>query len=68
MLIILFSLIASACGVKGDPLPPERPPSIGRGQPSFKEAAKEIKVPSQPQIVFDEKLEDEDEDEEDEEE
>jgi len=54
-----------ACGVKGDPLPPERPPSIGRGQPNFNEAAKEIKIPKQPQIVFDEKLDEtDDEDEE----
>lgn len=51
--------------MKGDPLPPERPPSIGRGQPNFKEAAKEIKVPNQPQINFDDKLEDSDEEDED---
>lgn len=28
-------LFLSACGVKGDPLPPEQPPRIGTGEPNF---------------------------------
>jgi hypothetical protein len=42
------------CGVKGDPLPPESPPTIGRGKPNFKEASKEIRIPNNPIIEFDE--------------
>ena len=36
-LILLFiTLFVGACGVKGDPLPPERAPYIGSGEPNFK--------------------------------
>lgn len=35
---VLLSLIASGCGVKGDPLPPERPPELGSGKPTYKRA------------------------------
>ena len=34
--LILFALFISACGVKGDPLPPKEPPYIGSGEPNFK--------------------------------
>ena len=27
-----------ACGVKGDPVPPQTPPAIGRGKPSYSKA------------------------------
>lgn len=27
-----------ACGVKGDPVPPQAPPAIGRGKPSYSKA------------------------------
>ena len=39
----LLSLPLLGCGVKGDPVPPTKPPSLGRGQPTFKDAVKEIK-------------------------
>lgn len=32
------------CGVKGDPLPPERPPRMGRGRPTYRKAAEKIKL------------------------
>ena len=35
------------CGVKGDPLPPERPPRMGRGRPTYRKAAEKIKIESQ---------------------
>ena len=38
----LFVWFTVGCGVKGFPTPPERPPSLGRGQPTFKEAIKEV--------------------------
>lgn len=35
-------LVLSGCGVKGKPLPPIEAPMIGRGEPSFTDAASEI--------------------------
>lgn len=32
------------CGVKGDPLPPEKPPELGRGRPTYKRATEEITI------------------------
>jgi len=31
------------CGVKGDPQPPLTPAALGRGEPTFKDAVKEVK-------------------------
>lgn len=30
------------CGVKGDPLPPETAPRLGRGHPTFTKASKQL--------------------------
>lgn len=38
----LLSLIG--CGVKGDPLPPERPAELGRGRPTYRKATEGIRV------------------------
>jgi hypothetical protein len=32
------------CGVKGDPLPPERPPELGRGRTTYKKVTEKLKV------------------------
>lgn len=45
----LFSVIAAlmwigGCGVKGDPLPPERPVELGRGRPTYKRATEGLKI------------------------
>lgn len=32
----------TGCGVKGDPLPPEKPAELGRGRPSYKRATEGI--------------------------
>lgn len=37
-------LCATGCGVKGDPLPPERPPELGRGRPTYRRATQDIKI------------------------
>lgn len=42
--VLLVALSAAACGVKGDPLPPERPVDLGRGRPTFKRATEGLKV------------------------
>ena len=45
----LFSALAvllwiSGCGVKGDPLPPEKPIELGRGRPTYKRATEGLKI------------------------
>lgn len=42
------AFINSGCGVKGDPIPPERAVPLGRGQPSFKEATEDLAYPRLP--------------------
>jgi hypothetical protein len=37
----------AGCGVKGKPLPPLTPPVLGRGEPSYSRATKDVKVHSQ---------------------
>ncbi len=44
LLVVLGSMGLNACGVKGDPLPPERPAHLGRGRPTYKGATEEIKI------------------------
>lgn len=48
MMITLFAL--SACGVKGDPVPPGTPAELGRGQPTYKRATEEFAFPDMPPI------------------
>ena len=38
----------AGCGVKGDPLPPERPVEMGRGRPTYQRATKKIMVEKDP--------------------
>jgi hypothetical protein len=39
--LCLFAMLAG-CGVKGKPLPPQRPPEIGRGAPTYKRTGAEL--------------------------
>lgn len=32
------------CGVKGDPVPPTKPPELGRGQPTYRKATEKIQL------------------------
>lgn len=50
--MILFVAIygATGCGVKGKPLPPLEPPTIGRGAPSYKRTAEEAKPKEVPKV------------------
>lgn len=52
---MIISLILIGCGVKGDPQPPLKPAHLGRGEPTFKDAVKEVKP-----AVIKENAEDED--------
>lgn len=62
--LLFFSVVG--CGVKGDPLPPERPAEIGRGRPTFKRATEPLRQPNLPSVYDDndEETKDEKEDEE----
>ena len=45
LLLASFALLAlAACGVKGDPLPPEKPVEVGRGRPTYRRATEGIRV------------------------
>ena len=35
-------VVITGCGVKGDPLPPETAPRLGRGHPTFTKASKKL--------------------------
>ena len=41
--IVLLLLFVVSCGVKGDPLPPEKPVEIGRGRPTYKRATEPLR-------------------------
>lgn len=40
--VVMFSVVG--CGVKGDPVPPDKPPELGRGQPTYRRATEKIKL------------------------
>ncbi|MGZ3722253.1 MAG: hypothetical protein ACXVA9_04950 [Bdellovibrionales bacterium] len=48
ILLLLWISAVLGCGVKGDPLPPEKPADIGRGRPTYKRATEEIKIQKTP--------------------
>lgn len=43
-LLIAVLSVLGACGVKGDPLPPEKPAELGRGRPTYKRATEGLKI------------------------
>ena len=45
--LLLSALYGIGCGVKGDPLPPEKPTEIGRGKPTYRRAAERINLAPQ---------------------
>jgi hypothetical protein len=61
IMILLGILFLSACGVKGDPMPPEKAAELGRGRPTYKRAMKDINVAP---VAEDPEEEDEDKEEE----
>lgn len=48
--VVIFSLAWACgvqllgCGVKGDPLPPEKPAELGRGRPTYKRATEGLRI------------------------
>ncbi|MGE0762908.1 MAG: hypothetical protein AB7N80_06490 [Bdellovibrionales bacterium] len=53
------------CGVRGDPVPPQRPAELGRGRPTYRRATERVKV--QTNLEAEETEETEENDEENEE-
>lgn len=58
--ILILAPYLSGCGVKGDPLPPERPPELGRGRPTYRRATEKIKVQKPEPVEDDEPSDTED--------
>lgn len=52
-----WALWIVGCGVKGDPLPPEKPAELGRGRPTYRRAMKDVRVAP----VIDEEFDEEEE-------
>ncbi|MEO0335735.1 MAG: hypothetical protein AAF202_05050 [Pseudomonadota bacterium] len=59
--LLIFCL--AGCGVKGDPLPPEDAPKLGRGTPTYSRAVDDLDVDKQ-QIEKDPTEEEEEQNEE----
>lgn len=64
LLIFYGIFLNSGCGIKGDPLPPERPATLGRGQPTFIDAKESLSYPELPPIKRSNEIEEEQENEE----
>ena len=66
--IASFSLAyaLAGCGVKGDPLPPEKPTELGRGRPTYRRASEEITIERSRRKPPAPGIKDKDEDEDDE--
>lgn len=47
--VVCFSAL-SGCGVRGRPQPPETPPEIGRGQPTFRRATEQFRYQNVPPV------------------
>lgn len=46
LIFLGLALCVAGCGVKGRPNPPKNPPSLGRGEPMYKETKKKKTTPS----------------------
>lgn len=66
-LFMVFTAIVG-CGVKGDPLPPEKPVELGRGRPTYKRATEGLKIETTKPPPASKRQYDEDEDEDEDEE
>lgn len=44
--LLFFASLNLACGVRGRPQPPLKPPELGRGEPSYKKAVEDINFPT----------------------
>jgi len=49
--VALFGLSNTFCGVRGSPMPPEKPPELGRGRPSYRRAVKGMPQSQKPSLM-----------------
>jgi hypothetical protein len=59
-LIVVLLAPLLGCGVRGDPLPPEKPAELGRGRPTYRRATEGLKIQRTNQDVKTDEEEDED--------
>jgi hypothetical protein len=62
VLAAFVTAAVSGCGVRGRPQPPESPPEIGRGQPTFRRATEQFKFLNVPPVSSDPESDDESQD------
>jgi hypothetical protein len=43
-LFLILTVLSSACGVKGKPMPPLTAPVLGRGEPNYSKATENVKL------------------------
>jgi hypothetical protein len=43
-ILLVIGFFLCACGVKGDPVAPEKPTQLGRGRPTYRRATEGIKL------------------------
>lgn len=55
VIFIILIWSSTGCGVKGDPVPPEKSVELGRGSPTFHRATKGIEYPELPPINLENK-------------
>lgn len=60
--VVLLLLFVVSCGVKGDPLPPEKPVEIGRGRPTYKRATEPLRKTDLPPMYDNESDSDDEKD------
>lgn len=47
-IMCMLAGLISSCGVKGDPLPPEGAPTLGRGRPTYKRGSERLNLRTEP--------------------
>ena len=50
IIFVLSAIFCAACGVKGRPLPPEKPAELGRGKPTFTRSSEDFRFRNIPPV------------------
>lgn len=48
--VFMFAVMLQGCGVKGRPLPPEKPAELGRGKPTFTRTTEDFRFRNIPPV------------------
>lgn len=49
-LLVVGTILAAGCGVRGRPQPPLTPPEFGHSQPTYKRGTEDLAVPNVPAV------------------